>query len=169
MAEAAKKVDNTSVAYDYERFERKPAQKPRMEVVRTNRAERVALDRQRMLMLRTVMLMLIVVVVAAVYLVSKVQVTELTDRVTAAKEELAAAQSENVRLSLLMESQLSMSNIEKWAEELGLSKLQQYQVTCVTLNASDVVIASGYSRGFFGEVWDSVCGLFGGIGAYFGL
>ena len=50
----------SNVAYDYERFERRPAvRKPELEVVQTRRAERVAADRQRLALLRTVSMLLV--------------------------------------------------------------------------------------------------------------
>lgn len=159
----------SNVAYDYERFERRPAaRKPELEVVQTGRAERVAADRQRLALLRTVSMLLVVAIVAAVYLVSKVQVTELTQQISDMNEQLAAAQSEQVRLSLMVEGQLSMSNIEEYAENLGLSKLQQYQVTCVSLDEEDVVTISAHSEGFFEGIVEGVKGFFAGIGAYLG-
>ena len=83
-------------------------------------------------------------------------------------EQLAAAQSEQVRLSLMVEGQLSMSNIEEYAENLGLSKLQQYQVTCVSLDEEDVVTISARNEGFFEGIVEGVKGFFAGIGAYLG-
>lgn len=159
----------SNVAYDYERFERRPAaQQAELKVVATGRAERVAADRQRLALLRTISLLLVVAIVAAVYLVSKVQVTELTQQISDMNEQLAAAQSEQVRLSLMMESQLSVSNIEEYAETLGLTKLQQYQVTCISLDEEDVVTISARNESFLEGVAEGVKGFFASLSAYLG-
>lgn len=162
-------VDNLNAAIDFERFERREAVRPELAVVRTNRAERVAADRQRLALLRTVALLLVVAVIAAFYLISKVQITELTQQITDANKVLAEMKNESVRLSLMMDSQLSMSNIETYAEEMGLAKVQQYQVKCIPLNSEDVITIHAVDKGFFSEVWEGITGFFAGVGAYIGL
>ncbi len=158
-----------SNAYEMDRFVRKPATSERnLTVVRTNRQAKQAARRKYVAMLRSTMVLLVVIVIAGTYLFSKVQITELTEQINAAEKSLNAEQSENVRLQLQVEGQLSMNNIEQYAADLGLSKLQQYQVTCVCLNAEDVITISSSNRGFFGEVWDAISGFFGAIAAYIG-
>lgn len=93
----------------------------------------------------------------------------MTEQISSVESDLRAAQSETTRLEMEIEGQMSLRNIEEYATALGLSKLQDYQVTCVGLHNEDKVVVQKEEGNFLSGIWDGICGFFAGIGEYIGL
>ena len=55
------------------------------------------------------------------------------------KTELASAESENARLKAEIESYTSLKNIEEYAENIGLKKLDKAQIWYIDIQSEDVV------------------------------
>ncbi|MBE6852015.1 MAG: hypothetical protein E7505_00865 [Ruminococcus sp.] len=69
----------------------------------------------------------------------KVQVSDMYNRINIQKAELSAAESENARLKAKVESHTSLKNIEEYAENIGLQKLDKAQIWYVDIQSEDVV------------------------------
>ena len=110
-----------------------------------------------------------IIVVAVTLLYSKVQITELTEQISRMESDLRAAQSETTRLEMEIEGQMSLRNIEEHASALGLTKLQDYQVTCIGINNEDKVVVKEESKNVLSNLWDGLCSFFAQIGSYIGL
>ena len=91
-------------------------------------------------------------VVIGIIIVGQVRLTELNQEVITAKETLANAQ-------MKLESKLSTSDIEKYAEDtLGMTKATNTQKEFVTLSGGDKaeVSATQESDNIFAQFWNSV-------------
>ena len=96
---------------------------------------------------------------AATIIVGQVRLTELNQEVITAKETLANAQSVYTQTQMKLESKLSTSDIEKYAEDtLGMTKATNTQKEFVTLAGGDKaeVSASQESDNLFTQFWRSV-------------
>ena len=158
-----------NAAYDLERFARKPAIKEKeITVIRTNRKAKLARERRYFTMVGMTLAMAAIIVVAVTFLYSKVQITELTEQISSMESDLRAAQSETTRLEMEIEGQMSLRNIEEHASALGLTKLQDYQVTCIGINNEDKVVVKEESKNVLSNLWDGLCSFFAQIGSYIG-
>lgn len=159
-----------NAAYDLERFARKPAIKEKeITVIRTNRKEKLARERRYFTMVGMTLAMAAIIVVAVTFLYSKVQITELTEQISGLESDLRAAQSETTRLEMEIEGQMSLRNIEEHASTLGLTKLQDYQVTCIGINNEDKVVVKEENGNVFSDLWNGLCSFFAQVGSYIGL
>ena len=97
--------------------------------------------------------------VSGIISVGEVRLTELNQEVITAKETLANAQSVYTQTQMKLESKLSTSDIEKYAEDkLGMTKATNTQKEFVTLAGGDKaeVSASQESDNLFTQFWSSV-------------
>ena len=67
----------------------------------------------------------------------KVQVSDMYNRINIQKAELSAAESENARLKAKVESHTSLKNIEEYAENIGLQKLDKAQIWYVDIQSEE--------------------------------
>ena len=98
-------------------------------------------------------------VVIGIIIVGQVRLTELNQEVITAKETLANAQSVYTQTQMKLESKLSTSDIEKYAEDtLGMTKATNTQKEFVTLSGGDKaeVSATQESDNIFAQFWNSV-------------
>ena len=71
---------------------------------------------------------------------TKVQVTALYSQVADEKSAVEILQSENVRMQTEIEANMSLKNVEAYAEDvLGLKKLDKSQITYIQIQNEDVV------------------------------
>lgn len=71
-------------------------------------------------------------------LYSDVQLNELTDKASKMKKELETLKSEEIRINVLLEKRTDLREIERKAtEELGLKKIEKYQVEYISLPSKD--------------------------------
>jgi cell division protein FtsL len=100
-------------------------------------------------------------VVIAAIIVGQVQLTELNQKVITAQETLADVQSEYTQLQMSVQSKLSTSEIEKYAEEsLGMSKAENAQKEFVSLSTGDKAeISSDANLNFFQKIFNAFTGL----------
>lgn len=97
--------------------------------------------------------------VIGIIIVGQVRLTELNQEVITAKETLANAQSVYTQTQMKLESKLSTSDIEKYAENtLGMTKATNTQKEFVTLAGGDKaeVSAAQESDNIFSQFWSSV-------------
>ena len=100
-----------------------------------------------------------IAIIIGIIIVGQVRLTELNQEVITAKETLANAQSVYTQTQMKLESKLSTSDIEKYAEDkLGMTKATNTQKEFVTLAGGDKaeVSASQESDNLFTQFWSSV-------------
>lgn len=67
----------------------------------------------------------------------RVQITETSTQIAKTQTLLNNAKSENVSLEMEMENCISYKNLEQSAEELGMQKIEKYQVNYIVVNEED--------------------------------
>lgn len=134
---------STNAAYDFELFEEKKAQtRPVLSVVSNPKYKK----RDQMSIVRMISSVLVVVAVICVMLYSRSQLTELTAQISDQKTNYQALVSENTRLRAELESKVSLRGVEDRAKELGMAKMQAYQVEYVNMEQSDEITLSGVEQ-----------------------
>ncbi len=133
----------SNAAYDLSRFE--APERPRLEVVKPQKPKPFSITRAwGVAPIKIILLSVLLVGVISVMLASQIALVELGDEILTLQEELETLQSEEVRLQLQLDAGLSLENVEAMAEEMGLVKMENYQVERVYLNSDDaVVVAEG--------------------------
>jgi cell division protein FtsL len=86
----------------------------------------------------------------------KVQVSDIYSRINSQKNELTVAESENARLKAELESYTSLRNIEEYAKDIGLKKLDKAQIWYVDIQQEDVVKIPEKDENFFVKIKRSV-------------
>ena len=125
-----------SQAYDLSRYEPKVVEQPKVRVVK--RAQPVK-SVYGVRPITLVMVAMIVVSVTALLLYNNAMIAEVSAEITSATAEL---ENENARLNRELDAKMSNEAIAETAvNELGLSKLENYQVAYVNLSSQDVVTA----------------------------
>lgn len=83
--------------------------------------------------------MLLVVTGLLVFLIfNMVRLNEVTSEITSMETQLREQQSEQVRLSAQLESEMSLTSIEEYAENnLGLTELNPNQISYITLDSGN--------------------------------
>lgn len=123
-------------------------QTPQMELVRRKkktvaeaRAEMHAGARQTRKIL-AIALCLLTLFAALLY--SRLRVDELTREIDAANAQLKVEQGENVRLNMQLDAMISLERVENYAKnELGMIKVEGYQIEYIDLSGADSVTLSG--------------------------
>ena len=130
-------------AYDLSLFEPKRKEEPRKKnnIVELP-AKRLEQNRrpkaQPLRVFSTLLAMAVIVGIAGTMVYSQVQLTELTEQLNAAEKQLTESQSLYTQLSIKSDSQLSLRNVETYAkDELGMRKITQNQVECISLSEGD--------------------------------
>lgn len=78
---------------------------------------------------------------------SMVQLNEVTSEVGDLQQTLREQQSEEVRLSTALESEMSLTNIESYAEQnLGLSELSSNQISYITIDPGNKIEVAGQEQ-----------------------
>ena len=77
-------------------------------------------------------------------LYGRIKVDELDRQISAAETKITTAQSENVRLNMQLDSMISLENVEEYARDnLGMVKMESYQIEYIDLSGTDKVTLSG--------------------------
>lgn len=146
---------NSSLAYDYSRFEEQP-QRKKPQIEKVPKPQRVA---KRVSVARALAYMLVVTGMISVLLYGRAQQTELEKQYQKVVAQLNEVKSDNTRLQMELESQLSLNNIEQIAQEqLGLTKMDQSQVEYIYFNAEDKAEVLKEKT-----LWSSISGWFQGL------
>lgn len=97
--------------------------------------------------IQVIALMLASVFVLSFMIFSLVQLNEVNSEITQAQKELRVAQSENVRLNSQLETQMSLQNVAKYAEEnLGLTKMGSNQVNYISISSGNAIEIPGKEK-----------------------
>ena len=133
------KMASQSQAYDLSRYEPKVAEQPKVRVIK--RAQPVK-SVYGVRPITLVMAAMIVVSITALLLYNNAMIAEISAEITSATTELELLETENARLNRELDAKMSNEVIAETAvNELGLSKLENYQVAYVNLSSQDVVTA----------------------------
>lgn len=125
---------NGNAAYDLSRFERKKV--TRLPVKRSQKRPKVRI----IPFISTALCVVMAITITAMMMLSRVELNELTTKISAANKQLDQLKNDNVRLSLQAESKISLNTVEEYAKSvLGMKKLQRYQIEYVNLTDSDKV------------------------------
>ena len=129
----------TSAAYDLSRFApSRQAVSRRPKLVVTDPGVKARAHARTMYAIKVIAGLLVLASVVVAMLYSRATITELNTEINTQQKLLRDLQSEQVRLSAELESQVSMRNLEEYAtQKLGMSQLDKSQVTYVDLNQGD--------------------------------
>lgn len=132
-----------NAAYDIARFERHAAA-PRRAPERSMRVVQGKKPESTLnfgAVLRTFLLFSLVIGTITALLYSHVQLTEVTAQIGSAQKELNVLKSEHTRLESDLESRISIRNIEEYASgQLGLAKMEKYQIEYINLSGGDKAV-----------------------------
>lgn len=118
-----------------------PAQKPKRKQTRLKVVQRKkSTEAHFQLSIRTVLMFVAIVGSICIMLFNQAQLNEVNGEISAVRSEITQMQSEYVRMQSNLESNMSLRNIEKYAEqELGLQRINQYQVEYVCVYEDDTI------------------------------
>lgn len=98
-----------------------------------------------------------IVLVAALgsIMVCNVQNTKLNDQVASMKTKLAAAQADEVRLNMQLQSRASLGNVQNYAvSRLGMQKTSTYQIQYIHLTDKDKVVVQKSQQGILSRLYN---------------
>ena len=100
---------------------------------------------------------LLVLLSLTAVMLGNVQINKLNNQTNTMRKEISSAQSEQIRLSVLLESRTSLNNVENYAvNKLGLQKIGQYQIQYIHLADKDKVEVSPESRNIFVRLYNFI-------------
>ena len=159
---------NQNAAYDLSLFE--PRQEYRREKKKTGLRVLPQPKKRRVsaaAVLKSAAVGAMVVTALCCIMISNVKLTELNDQVKGMQNNLNTAKSEQISLQMKLESRMSLKSVEDYAvNTLGLTKVQNYQVTYINMNEGDKVVVSGENAPH--SLKDFIFNLVDNIKAYFG-
>ncbi len=154
-------------AYNFAMFEESKAveETPKLSVVKKTKTKKA----YRTKLIKRILVWSLIAFVSILTLTLKVQYTELNDQVLKAEEELRILESEATRLSLYIESNVSLRVVEEVAQyELGLVKAESHQTHFVDFGESDTVVVSGNDISVLGQLEKSISSIYDRARAYLG-
>lgn len=124
------------------------AEKPKMELVSKPKKTGAQLKREMHLgALQSAKIIAISVFLLAMLsglLYGRMKVDELDRQISSVQTKISTAQSENVRLNMKLDSMISLENVEQYAQEnLGMVKMESYQIEYIDLSGNDKITVSG--------------------------
>lgn len=150
---------NKYASYDFERFEPKtvsrgtaapkinaPAQKkPQLELVKKNKPSQKQLRAQSIVAGKKTAKIFVIAVAALLFfaavIYSRVQLDEINRDISRVENSIKTAKSDTVKLNNELNSIVSINKVEDYAvNNLGMVKVQDYQVVYVDLSDPDEVI-----------------------------
>ena len=146
---------NDSSAYKFELFEdKKQRTEPQFKVIRNKNLERA---QNRQFMAKTVVYVSVFFVGIISILFNQIAITELTNEVSEKTNQLAQLENEYRMLSTELESSVALANIETIiTRDLGMTKLNDDQITYVNLSEGDTMTLPEDSGSVLTKVWNSV-------------
>ena len=141
---AARKLDTAP--------KRKPAEnKPDMKLVkkpkRTYAQARSDMKRAGLHTAKIITISLVLLAMMSALLYGRMKVDELDRQIQSKKTELSVAQSENVRLSMKLDSLISLKNVEEYAQNnLGMVKMESHQIEYIDMSGEDKATVSGNKK-----------------------
>jgi cell division protein FtsL len=153
-----------SEAYDLSLFEERPARSLRV-VKPSRKALKEQRRRQRVqTVLNTAATLLVVTAICAVVglmIFNRVRITEINDQIIQKQEELGILESETIRLSNELAAQTSAAEVDTYAAQNGMQKIEAYQLRYITVEAGDKPeVADNGEAGMFESIAAGVTDFF---------
>ena len=151
------KFYNDNTAYDLTKFEAHKPKEPQLAEVPKPKA-RQAKTVLGLSPMKAILCMALIIGVTVSFIYSRAMLVEVNEQVNAANKQLKILESEKTRLDMELESMVSLKNIEELAENMGLAKVEKYQVEYIDLSQGDKVVVSNEAKSvsFFDQIWQSV-------------
>ncbi len=156
-------------AYNFAMFEetKEKEEKPKLSVVKKNAATNKKAYRTKII--KRVLVWSLMLFVSVLTLTLKVQYTELNDQVLKAGDELRILESEATRLSLYIESNVSLRVVEEVAQyELGLVKAESHQTHFIDFGENDTVVVNSEDSSLLQSIADQATSFYDRARAYLG-
>lgn len=137
---AARKIERTPA--------KKKQQRPQIKLVtKTKKSYEQAKSEMHQSSLQGIKILVISFVLLSMFVTmiyGRVKVDELDREIANVNTQITAAQSENVRLNMKLDSVISLKNIEDYAQNnLGMVKMESHQIEYINLSGEDSVQLSG--------------------------
>lgn len=122
-----------------------PAPKPKPKrVTKTKKQKIIETRRSRAMAIKVLTVAAILFSLIVVDIYSEVRLDELDSQIASVNSEIEVMESANTRLSMAIESGVSLAEVEDYAvNTLGMVKLENYQVNYLNLSDGDSVEVSG--------------------------
>ena len=152
----------SSEAYDLSLFETQP----RLRAVKSpeeTAKQQEKKDRQarRVRMVSNIAIAVLLVAVFALMIVSRVQLTELNDQISASREELSILNSETSRLTNDLSAKTSAESVDAYAKEHGMEKIESHQIEYITVDGGDIIeVSDPAPDGIFESIGALIAGWF---------
>ncbi len=130
-----------------------PQKRPNLELVQKTRQtaaqvrQQTAADTKRAVKIMFISIAILMFMAVAIY--SRVQLDEINREIKSVEKKIELAESDSIKINNELNSIVSINNVEDYAmNELGMVKVQDYQVVYVDLSAEDFVAkANGKDTG----------------------
>ncbi len=130
-----------------------PQKRPQLELVKKTAKtaaqvrQQTAADTKRAIKVMVIAVAILMFMAMAIY--SRVQLDEINREISEVENKIELAQSDTIKLNNELNSIVSINNVENYAiNELGMVKVQDYQVVYIDLSANDYVAkANGKETG----------------------
>ena len=139
-------VSNVSTA---PKLKNAPQKKPQLELVKKQRpsAAQVRIENQEAAKQarKIFAIAMTILMFMAMVIYSRVQLDEINRDISSVEKSIELAQSDTIKLNNALSSMISINKVEEYAaNELGMVKVQDYQVVYVDLSSNDsVIVANG--------------------------
>ena len=121
-----------------------PQKRPNLELIQKTRKtaaqvrQQTAADTKRAVKVMLIAIAILTFMAVAIY--SRVQLDEINREIKRVEQKIELAESDSIRINNELNSIVSINNVEDYAvNELGMVKVQDYQVVYVDLSAEDYV------------------------------
>lgn len=121
-----------------------PQKRPNLELVQKTRQtatqirQQTTADTKRIIKVMLIAVTILMFMAVAIY--SRVQLDEINREIKSVENKIELAESDSIRINNQLNSIISINNVEDYAmNELGMVKVQDYQVVYVDLSAEDYV------------------------------
>ena len=119
--------------------------------------------------IKTIFMIALALSVTITLIYSKVELAEISDEVTSRKSDLAKLSEEKKVLEMRLENEMTIQNIEKEAEALGMVKISKDRIKYIEVESDDTVEDTIESEEGSGTVLDRIKGISSRILEYIGL
>ena len=155
--------NTNAYAYNYNRNEKiisyngsaapkvkpQPQKKPQLELVKNTRLtaaqvrQQTAAETRKTIKVMCVAMAVLMFMALAIY--SRVKLDEINREISSVEKKIELAQSDAIKLNNELNAIVSINNVEEYAiNELGMSKIQDYQVYYIDMSSQDyVAVANG--------------------------
>ncbi len=128
-----------------------PQKKPQLELVKKTRLtaqqmrQQTAAETRKTIKVMSVAMAILMFMALAIY--SRVKLDEINREISSVEKKIELAQSDAVKLNNELNAIVSINNVEEYAtNELGMTKIQDYQVYYIDMSSQDyVAVANGES------------------------